>query len=93
MLHVLITRSCSDILNVYAFCNLHDVSWGTKGSDKADALPDVSSSGEGEKGTVVETTKTADDLEASFQVSVKKALTPMKYEEHNESPTAEDENK
>lgn len=27
------------MLNVYAFCNTHDVTWGTKGDDKAEKLP------------------------------------------------------
>jgi chitin synthase len=31
--------SSVNILMVHAFCNWHDVSWGTKGSDKADVLP------------------------------------------------------
>ena len=26
-------------MNVYAFCNTHDISWGTKGDDKAEKLP------------------------------------------------------
>jgi len=35
-----------NILTVYAFCNLHDVSWGTKGCDKMEVLtPMVSSFG------------------------------------------------
>lgn len=63
----LLAPSFTNVLNVYAFCNLHDVSWGTKGelviqcvrgsgapsswtgSDKAEALP-VVSSGKGEDG-------------------------------------------
>lgn len=40
--------------NVYAFCNLHDVSWGTKGSDKVEALPAAKSKSDGEE-KVVET--------------------------------------
>lgn len=32
--YVLITPSYINVLNVYAFCNLHDISWGTKGDDK-----------------------------------------------------------
>src|SRR5690606_38663396 len=37
--YLLVVSSYINILNVYAFCNWHDVSWGTKGSDKADVLP------------------------------------------------------
>jgi hypothetical protein len=40
--------------NVYAFCNLHDVSWGTKGSDKVEALPAAQSKKDGGE-KVVET--------------------------------------
>ncbi|CAG8607976.1 11921_t:CDS:2 [Funneliformis mosseae] len=31
-----------NVLNVYAFCNIHDVSWGTKGDTKAEKLGTVS---------------------------------------------------
>lgn len=40
--YVLLTPTYVNVLNVYAFCNTHDVSWGTKGDDKAEALPSVS---------------------------------------------------
>lgn len=40
----LLAPSFTNVLNIYAFCNLHDVSWGTKGSDRAESLPAVSSS-------------------------------------------------
>lgn len=40
--YMLLTPTFTNILNVYAFCNTHDISWGTKGDDKPDALPSVS---------------------------------------------------
>ena len=40
--YVLLTPTYVNVLNVYAFCNTHDVSWGTKGDDKAEKLPSVS---------------------------------------------------
>jgi len=47
MAHVHVLRSIPplespsyvNILNVYAFCNTHDITWGTKGDDKAEKLP------------------------------------------------------
>ncbi|KAI8150386.1 chitin synthase 1 [Fennellomyces sp. T-0311] len=32
--YIFISPSYTNILNVYAFCNIHDVSWGTKGDNK-----------------------------------------------------------
>lgn len=39
--YMLLSPSYTNVLNVYAFCNTHDISWGTKGDDKPDALPTV----------------------------------------------------
>lgn len=33
------TPTYINILNVYAFCNTHDITWGTKGDDKPEKLP------------------------------------------------------
>ena len=40
--YMLLTPTFTNILNVYAFCNTHDISWGTKGDDKPEALPSIS---------------------------------------------------
>lgn len=37
--YILLTPTYINILNVYAFCNTHDISWGTKGDDKPEKLP------------------------------------------------------
>jgi len=83
--------SFTNVLNVYAFCNLHDVSWGTKGSDKVDALPSVQTS----KGTgvVEDTTKIQADVDAAFEETVKRAITKVKTKEVPEKPTTDDQNK
>ncbi|KAK7753987.1 Chitin synthase, class 2 [Diatrype stigma] len=39
--YLLLTPTFINVLNVYAFCNTHDISWGTKGDDKAEELPKV----------------------------------------------------
>lgn len=40
--YMLLSPTYTNILNVYAFCNTHDISWGTKGDDAPEKLPTVS---------------------------------------------------
>ncbi|KAL9626797.1 MAG: hypothetical protein Q9164_007789, partial [Protoblastenia rupestris] len=58
--------------------NWHDVSWGTKGSDKADVLPSAQTKkDEKGKATVVEEVdKPQADIDSQFEATVKRALTP-----------------
>lgn len=36
--YILLTPTYINVLNIYAFCNTHDITWGTKGDDKAEKL-------------------------------------------------------
>ncbi|KAG8855624.1 Chitin synthase, class 2 [Tulasnella sp. 330] len=94
--YLLIAPSFTNILNTYAFCNLHDVSWGTKGSDKAEALPSVSSkkaaSGEG-PAVVEDVEKPQEDIDAAFKETVTRAVAPLVVKESKETPTMDDQNK
>ncbi|PBK69723.1 glycosyltransferase family 2 protein [Armillaria solidipes] len=93
--YLLIATSFTNVLNVYAFCNLHDVSWGTKGSDKAEALPSVSSKKtEGADAPAVEdTVKPQQDVDDAFKETVTRAITKVKTVEVPEKPTMDDQNK
>jgi len=93
--YLLLAPSFTNVLNVYAFCNLHDVSWGTKGSDKAEALPSVSSKkGKDEEPAVVEdTTREQGDLDDQFKETVQRAVTKLVVKEVVEKPTMDDQNK
>ena len=46
--YLLIAPSYISVMNVYAFCNTHDVSWGTKGQDKVATDLGVVTSGKGD---------------------------------------------
>ncbi|KAF8591568.1 glycosyltransferase family 2 protein [Ramaria rubella] len=93
--YLLLAPSFTNVINVYAFCNLHDVSWGTKGSDKAEALPSVSSKkGKEDQPAIVEdVTKVQEDVDVAFKETVQRAVTKIKSEETIEKPTVDDENK
>ena len=112
--YMLLAPSFVNVLNVYAFCNLHDaslalflpflhgclhlvwqVSWGTKGSDKAEALPSLKSKTTvgTDAPTVEDTTNTQEDLDEAFQETVTRALTKDETGEARERPTMDDENK
>ncbi|KAL4751816.1 hypothetical protein BDW72DRAFT_212574 [Aspergillus terricola var. indicus] len=67
-----------NILMVYAFCNWHDVSWGTKGSDKTDALPSatVQKDNTSKRKFIEEIDKPQADIDSQFESTVKRALAP-----------------
>lgn len=80
--YMLLTPTFINVLNVYAFCNTHDVSWGTKGDDKVEKLPSVNTKdGQGK-------TDLPDEggLNAQYQREV--ALFSTKFKAAKTKPTA-----
>lgn len=89
----LVLMSCYvNIIGVYAFSNWHDVSWGTKGSDKADALPSATTKkGADGKGAVIEEVdKPQADIDSQFQATVERALAPYVEPKEDKSKSLED---
>jgi chitin synthase len=78
--YLLLMSTYVNILMVYAFNNWHDVSWGTKGSDSADALPSAHIV-MGDEGTtdamVEEVEREQADIDTLFEATVRRALAPM----------------
>ncbi|KAJ5278804.1 chitin synthase [Penicillium angulare] len=73
--------SSINVLMVYAFCNWHDVSWGTKGSDQLSALPSAQthiSSRPSISNFVEEADQPQADIDTEFEKTVKRALKPFK---------------
>jgi chitin synthase len=90
--YMLIMSSYVNILNVYAFSNWHDVSWGTKGADKADALPSIQSQkAEDGKHTVIEEIDLPQaDIDSQFEQTVKRALAPYIAPKESTTKSLED---
>jgi chitin synthase len=89
--YMAVQSSYINILNVYAFSNWHDVSWGTKGSDKADALPSAKTTGgKGEEAVIEEIDKPQADIDSQFEATVKRALTPYVAPEEKEEKSLDD---
>jgi len=90
--YLLLAPSYINILMIYAFSNWHDVSWGTKGSDKAEALPSAQTKKD-DKGTgavVEEVDKPQADIDSQFEATVKRALTPYVPPKGKEETTMDD---
>ncbi|KAF4960173.1 hypothetical protein FGADI_1192 [Fusarium gaditjirri] len=83
-----------NILMVYAFNNWHDVSWGTKGSDTAEALPSamIVKDEKGKEAVVEEIEQEQEDIDSKFEKVVWRALAPMSEmaEEKPEKKDVED---
>ncbi|WFD32423.1 chitin synthase [Malassezia sp. CBS 17886] len=92
--YALLAPSFTNVINVYAFCNLHDVSWGTKGADQADALPAVDTTKQPSEGAAAEeNVYNQDELDERFQVVVTRAVAPYKRDSHVDKPSVDDENR
>jgi chitin synthase len=61
--YLALTPTYINILNVYAFCNTHDITWGTKGDDKAEKLPSAKVKSDGK----VDVTIPTDDADLNQQ--------------------------
>ncbi|KOS14038.1 chitin synthase [Malassezia pachydermatis] len=92
--YTLMAPSFVNVINVYAFCNLHDVSWGTKGADKADALPSVGPAQSCEQAdTFEEAALSQEELDTRFQDVVSRAMSPYHVEHEKSTPTMDDGNR
>ncbi|EGP92678.1 unnamed protein product [Zymoseptoria tritici ST99CH_1A5] len=90
--YLLMMTSYINILMVYAFSNWHDVSWGTKGSDKSDALPSATTQKAADgKGAVIEEVDLPQaDIDSQFEQTVKRALTPYDAPKEDTKKSLED---
>lgn len=89
--YLLLAPSYMNVLNVYAFCNWHDVSWGTKGSDKVDVMPSATTKADSDGIKVIEEAdKPQADIDQAFEITVKRALTPFVPEVEDESKSLDD---
>jgi len=89
--YLLLMSSYINVLMVYAFSNWHDVSWGTKGSDKADALPSAQTTKvDGKAAVIEEIDKPQEDIDSQFEATVKRALKPFVPPVEDEKKTLED---
>lgn len=81
-----------NILMVYAFCNWHDVSWGTKGSDKAEALPSAQTKKDDDNkhNFIEEVDKPQADIDSQFESTVKRALAPFSEPEEEGGTSLDD---
>ncbi len=61
--YLALTPTYVNILNVYAFCNTHDITWGTKGDDTAEILPSAKVKADGK----VDVTIPTDDADLNSQ--------------------------
>ncbi|KAI9708158.1 MAG: Chitin synthase, class 1 [Bogoriella megaspora] len=88
--YLLMTPTYINILNVYAFCNTHDITWGTKGDDKPEKLPTATTKPSGKVDVAIPTDD--HDLNTQYEDELRvfsQAYKPPK-KEHSESEKQED---
>ena len=81
--YLLLMSSYINVLMVYAFSNWHDVSWGTKGSDKADALPSAQTqkAKDGKTNVIEEVDLSQAAIDSQFEQTVKACIDSLRRTE------------
>ena len=82
--YLLLTPTYINILNVYAFCNTHDITWGTKGDDKAEKLPSAITKADGKVDVNIPT----DDGDMNAQYEAELRAFSTKYKPPKKIPSA-----
>ncbi|RMZ85327.1 hypothetical protein DV737_g707, partial [Chaetothyriales sp. CBS 132003] len=90
--YLLLMPSFINVLMIYAFSNWHDVSWGTKGADKADVLPSAQTKmdDKGKTAVIEEVDKPQALIDKEFEVTVRRALSPYKPPPEKNDKSLED---
>jgi chitin synthase len=88
--YLCLTPTYINILNVYAFCNTHDITWGTKGDDKAEKLPSAMLKPGGKVDVSIPTDD--GDLNAQYEAEMRKIVmkAPPEKREFSASEKQED---
>ena len=88
--YLFLTPTYINILNVYAFCNTHDITWGTKGDDKAEKLPSATLKPGGKVDVNIPTDD--GDLNAQYEAEMRKIImkAPQEKREMSASEKQED---
>lgn len=82
--YLLLTPTYVNILNVYAFCNTHDITWGTKGDDKPEKLPSANL----KPGGKVDVDIPTDDADLNTQFENEMKLISVKETKEVKKPSA-----
>ncbi|OZJ01874.1 hypothetical protein BZG36_05276 [Bifiguratus adelaidae] len=92
--YLILLPSYVNILMVYAFCNTHDVSWGTKGDNKAESLGavDVTTNKNGTQIVKVELPTEASDINARWEGFLRDLSVPeKKVAQHRDAKTKQED--
>lgn len=93
--YILLSPSYTNVLNIYAFCNTHDVSWGTKGDNTVATdlgVVKAKKDGSGDLAVEVEVPVEEKDINAAFidaQVELTKKVEPEKS--HRDAKTKQED--
>lgn len=83
--YLLLSPSYINILNIYAFCNIHDITWGTKGDQQAKDLGSAKSSGDDKENIVTVVPGVPEELDDIYTNTLEtlRVLPPQNVEINN----------